>query len=212
VKLAVPLVALGLLLAPTPAQADERLDDSFLFFASSLEITTMAGIYLEVGVFPPVEDNGLRLLGLTLGSMGVSALVAYLAYQGEWSPRIAAAMHGALWSGLDLFILGCVLPFAVGDDRDGLEVTPASWALGAVGLVEGAVAGAILVDEWETDVWMLSGVGFLGALLLAGIVAGIGTVSGWSNDQVGQGIGWSLFTGLTLTITAAHIYAAVATE
>ena len=207
-----PLLALALLLAPTPAQADERLDDAFIFFAASLEITTVTGIFLEVGVWPPVEDNGPRLLAMTFGTMAVSALVAWAAYAGEWSPRIAHAMHGALWSGLDLFILGCVLPFAVGDDVDGLEVTPASWALGIVGLIEGAVAGAALVDDREDDLWMASGIGLLGGVLLAGIVAGIGTLDGWSNDQIGQGIGWSLFTGLTLTITGAHIYAAVDAE
>lgn len=202
-------------LAPSGASADTSYgyenQDGWVWGAATLELATGASILLELAVLPETDDNGPRLTAMGIGSLVLSGVIGYLGWANEWPHPIPLAVHGAIWSGLTMLFLGSVLPFAVGmSGAEGFEFGTVAWTLAGLGIVEGALAGALIVDGGsETSVWMTApGAGLMGGLLLTGLIAVIFGM-GWDADEVGQAIGWTMFLSLGATMAGVHIYAAL---
>lgn len=119
------------------------------------------------------SDVGGQLGFGMLGSAAIFGIGAgFASMEGDWDPRIAGAMHQALWAGSGLGALGYLLGQSIDPDTP-WPAALAATGLGAIGMLGGAALGGLLVDN-EGEVWLVYAAPLVGA---ASVFATWGIVS-----------------------------------
>ncbi len=130
---------------------------------------------------------------------------AYGAYRAKLDPRPAMALHGALWLGADLFLLGALV-----DGRERawqLRGGAVAWTLGGLGVLAGGLAGATAIRGDDALLaWMVGpSLGFAaGGLVLGGMLVLAGGADG--DDALGQ-LATGAIVGTTLGLGIAGVLA-----
>ncbi|MFH0901708.1 MAG: hypothetical protein V2A73_13855 [Pseudomonadota bacterium] len=187
-KRRVGLVAFAFLLSLALAQARsvaaQRSEAVGAWSIASLELS--AGLAVS---YATIAKKGGEA-PIIVAPVAISALIGYLSYRQQWDPVIPLAAHGALWSGLDLFLLTGLIQGAI-EDRS-FAAGPLAYGLAGLGALAGAWVGASKVDSTDKMKW------WLGALTLptlsAVVLAGVGSVAfgaRWSGSKRERFIGWS---------------------
>jgi hypothetical protein len=130
---------------------------------------------------------------------------AYGAFRAKLDPRPTMALHGALWFGADLFLLGALI-----DGRERawqLRRGTVAWTLGGIGVLAGGLAGAVAIrDDDALLAWMIGPpIGFAaGGLVLGGVLVLAGGADG--DDALGQ-FATGAIVGTTLGLGVAGVLA-----
>lgn len=122
-----------------------------LWAGTVTEVSLLASIVLEVGVLPPLSDNGPRLLLLMGASVGLGVGVGVLAAQLNWPVQATLAVHGAPWGAFVLAPFGMLIDGAGSRTTDGLDVGPYTAAMALIGAAAGGVLAPLLLDVEEND-------------------------------------------------------------
>jgi hypothetical protein len=169
--------------------------------AAGLELST-AG-YASLRFTETVGDN--FALNLTPALIGGAA--AFAAYYWDLDPTPALAIHGAVWTGVDLMLVGALI-----DGHDDNDLAFGTWAkiLGAVGAVGGGVLGATVGDR-VPQAWMVAPTaGAAGGVLIGGLwVLLSGDIGG---DHSVQQLSIGVAGGVAVGIATAAILGATTEE
>ncbi len=185
VKPSCALLAGALVIAITGSAEADRMERGSTAVAHGVLVgeLSVAGVFaLNFGTDLATHNYQLPV-NFTLLALGPAA--GYGAYRARLDPRPATALHGALWLGADLFLLGALVD---GRDRTWqLRDGAVAWTLGGLGLVVGGLAGAIAIrDDDALTAWMVGPpLGFAaGGLVLGGMLVLGGGVDG--DNAIGQ--------------------------
>lgn len=178
------LVCLLLVSVTESASAAPRdRDSSALVHGVFVGELGMAGVFaLNFGTDLP--DRSYQL-PVNFTPLVLAPAAAYGAFRARLDPRPTMALHGALWLGADLFLLGALI-----DGRERawqLRGGAVAWTLGGLGAVAGGLAGATVIrDDNALLAWMIGPpIGFAaGGLVLGGALVLAGGADG--DDAIGQ--------------------------
>ena len=201
-------------LGPRTAAA-ERPKPWAVYGGLSLEAAMAGTFYLNFSDLADHVGDNARVWTGFIGSTALTLGGGYLGHRFDLDPRPALAVHGAVWFGLEGFMLGTLV-----DGRDqawGLRVGRTAWTLGAVGAVAGAVVGGRFVDgRDETSVWFGGPtIGFAaGGIVIGGLMVLIGGIDGdTASGQFVTGATVGLTVGLgAATALAIHGFGDTAPE
>jgi len=166
------------------------------------ELGTAGMFALNFGTDLP--DHSYQL-PVTFTPFVLAPVAAYGAYRAKLDPRPALALHGALWLGADLFLLGALV--------DGRERTwqlrggAVAWTLGGLGVLGGGLAGATAIRGGDALLaWMIGPpIGFAaGGLVLGGVLVLAGGVDG--DNAMGQ-LATGAIVGTALGLGVAGVLA-----
>ena len=204
------LVVLAVLLAAPAVSADERqytrLDGAMTWGVAGFEIATTAALMLRLSVWRgPMEEGAEGLLLTAPFLIGTGSGVA----GGLWClpPRIPLGLHGGLYTGLAAGLATALVRGALSEGGT-LRFDSVAGIGALVGIAPGLLIGALEVDPDDPLAAWLGGppAGFLGGVVVAGILAVVAFLSG--NDPGGAGagdqlIGWPIFAGLATGLVVA---------
>lgn len=198
------LVALAVgLAAPRAAHAEsDRLGDAMTWGVLGLEAGT-------AGLFTLAFTTGIGSTSAQASVLGWTPLllgggITYLAYRADAGRTIPVVIHGAVWTGVDLFLVGTLLEGR--NDRDRLKIGKVSLAMGVIGGLGGAaLAEWTGRDKDASTVWLGAPVGsaLAGGLVLGGILVLAGGVDG---DKAVSQLATGTIAGLTLGLGASIYY------
>ncbi len=191
-------LAAGVLLvvaSPSRAQADDFDDAPWAWALASMELGGAAEVALLAGHH--VSNNGL--LNLAPVALGIGA--GFAAYRWELDMRPALAVHGAVWSGVDLLLIGALIDGR--GERTGLRFGTTSLVLGAAGVGAGAYFGAT-AGARDHRAWLLAPTVGMGAgLVVGGLLAFTTTKIG--DDLFMQRMTMGMAGGLAASLVAVTI-------
>ncbi len=184
------------------AQDRYRAQNAGLWGAATWELSTAAGI---AGLVTLTDENTSGTVSaLMLASPVVLGLAAAgLAYRYPTDAAIPRAIHGGMWTGIDMMLIGMLI-----DGRNGEGMKFGTWALslGAAGVVVGSVVGAREVAPGsESTAWFAGPSGVMAGFVFGGI-AGL-MYQRWSSDKRVRVLGWSMVTTLSIGLVASYTLA-----
>jgi len=196
------LVGVALALAPTAATAEPGVDDGLVWGMTGLQISAAVAVGVRLTHDGDWGTLGNVVYGVAPFAVGVAS--GFGSHAVGLPARAGYAVHGAGWLGLDLALVGALIDGDGGGRYDRLRIGPATWTLGAVGVLGGAWLGArgVRVGAGVRG-GFLGGpaVGAMAGTLLAGLVElarpsnhternlTLGAITGIT---VGLGVGWLL--------------------
>jgi hypothetical protein len=213
-RLVSALVAVLLLItvasqAPRPLRADAA--QGLNWGVLGLEVFSVAYAVLRFTALKGNYGMGEGFLPLAPIALGVGLGLA--GGYGGWPSRIPRGIHGAMWTGGDLFLLGSMLHGAMKPSGEAFQVGFLSWGMAAIGAAAGAYVGVKQVDDGgRMGFWYAGGpAGAMGGIPIAGLI-GLTAGQRWSQRKLGEMMGWTFFgtttTGLAVSYGAAFLFPA----
>jgi hypothetical protein len=200
--------------APAPEAEENPVARGLVWGGTTAEVAVLTSMVLEVGVFPPVQDNGPRLLLLTAGSVALGVGVGWLAAALDWPEQWALGLHGAAWGAFVLAPFGMLIDGARdATDDDGVTTGTYTAMLMVGGAVFGGLLGPLLLDVHEsTETGAFYAAPGLGALLGTIVWLGLWLFGGIPDEPrtssqalvAAAGIGGTLGFALPFVIRAAR--------
>jgi hypothetical protein len=176
------------------AQEEQRDIDAAVWGVSTLELS--AGLSLTAMFLwdPEATASGrysLYVLPPFVAGLGMAAL----SYQQRWDTTVPNAMHGALWGGLDGFLVGTLID-GLSHER-GQTIGPWAYGLAAAGTLAGGVLGATAIEPGApTEGWLAGPVVGAGFGLVIGTVPAIMMAWNGKDRLARQFFWWSMATGI----------------
>ena len=200
------LVTLALLASlAAPAAADDKRSGTMVWGEAGLELGC-AGVF-AIAFGTDAYDSSLAAPSLTLAPFALAGGMALLAHRYDLGPSGPVIVHGAVWTGLDLFMLGSLIDGR--NDHERLAIGPVGITLG----IAGTLAGGYLASRSRTGtsdaVWLgaapggfvAGGLALGGLLVLAGGLDGDRAISQFTTGAVA---GLSIGLGAAIYYTATH--------
>lgn len=162
---------------PAPAAAEEPPSPAMTYGVVSLEVATAAVFTIAFGT--DLYEHDATVYVNTFGTLALGTGSALFAHRFDLDPRPALALHGAIWVGGDLFLMGTLVDGLADDDR--LAIGPTALVLGGLGAIAGGLAGATQIETQRQLGPFLAGpsVGLVaGGLGLGGLLVLIGGIDG----------------------------------
>lgn len=189
----------------SPALAEDKRSGPVAWGVAGLELG-MAGDF-TLAFTTKVHSSSGGTLAAALGVFALGGGMAYLSYKADLGPTGPLVGHGAVWGGVDLFILGSLIDGR--DDRHRLKIGPTAITLG----IGGTIAGGLLAYRSRTGtadtVWLGAAPGgFLaGGLAIGGMIVLIGGLDGdkaMSQFAIGGLAGLSIGLGAAIWYSSTH--------
>jgi hypothetical protein len=197
-RASLPVLILGAIAAD--ARAGEVKTDTWAWGLAGMEVSGAAYASLRFGA-KVIPDDGFAGLAANVSPALIGAGLGLAADHYDLDGRPALAAHGAVWGGFDGFLIGTVIGGR--NEREGLRVGTATWAMTAVGAVAGGVLGGTAGNRWREGWMALPSVGMLAGVVFGGVyVIGSGDLY---RDRGAQHLTMGIAGGMTAGIVVAAV-------
>jgi len=187
------------------AAAEDKRSGPVAWGVAGLELGTAADFTLAFTT--KVHDSAAATTGLALGVFALGGGMALLSYKADLGATGPVVVHGAVWSGIDLFVLGSLIDGR--NERDRLKIGPTALVLGGGGLIAGGLLAYRSRTGTADSIWLGAAPGgfIAGGLAIGGILvlaSGIDGDKALSNFAIGGIAGLSIGLGAAIWYTATQ--------
>ncbi|MBA3464142.1 MAG: hypothetical protein H0T46_29575 [Deltaproteobacteria bacterium] len=184
-----------------PAAADEQRSGPMVWGAAGLELGC-AGVF-AIAFGTDAYESSITAPTLALAPFALGGGMAYLAYRADLGPTGLIIAHGAIWTGLDLFMLGTLIDGR--NDRHRMAIGPVAITLGIAGTLGGGYLASRSRTGTSDSVWLGAAPGgfIAGGLVLGGLLVLAGGIDG---DHAASQFTTGAVAGLSIGLGAAIYY------
>jgi hypothetical protein len=176
------------------AQEDQRSTNAAVWGLTTLELTAGASL-AAMFTWDPGATESARYVLYVAPPIAAGFGMTALSYQQRWESTIPSATHGALWAGLDGFLIGTLID-GLSHER-GQTIGPWAYGLAAAGTLAGGVLGATAIEPGApTEGWLAGPVVGAGFGFVVGAVPAIVMAMNGKNRLARQFFWWSMATGI----------------
>ena len=176
------------------AQEDLRTTNAAVWGATTLELTAGASLATMLTWDPRATESG-RFALYIVPPLAAGFGMAALSYQQRWETTIPSATHGALWGGIDGFLVGTLID-GLSHER-GQTIGPWAYGLAAAGTLAGGVLGATAIEPGApTEGWLAGPVVGAGFGFVVGAVPALVLSMNGKDRLARQFFWWSMATGI----------------
>lgn len=194
-------VALGTMAAPRVVRADEHGESAWAWGVATTDVVLPLSLGAVALWAPASETRSSLFVASGFGALAVGATVGSIAHAQDWEPVIPLAAHGALWGGLDGFLIGGLLDGV----RQGRTFAAGPLAFGLAGagaLVTGWLGASAVEPGSPTGTWLAApalGAAFGGLLAVVPSIA----LQFQGRDRTAYRVtGWFIASGIALGLLA----------